>query len=108
MRLYQHSARCPVVLQLFLNCNPIYWCFIPLPRQEALAQDFAYLKEIHAENFTLPFNMPTSARHERKVERHLSRVPLPQTRSMFSYSQTEKQRQFFDHFLLSDVDQLPY
>ncbi|CAF4502401.1 unnamed protein product [Rotaria socialis] len=39
--LYQHSARCPVALHVFLDCNPIYWCFIPLPRYEALLQDFA-------------------------------------------------------------------
>ena len=29
--LYQHSARCPAILQLFLDRNPSYWCFIPVP-----------------------------------------------------------------------------
>ncbi|CAF2116443.1 unnamed protein product [Rotaria magnacalcarata] len=79
MRLYQHSARCPVALQLFLDCTPIYWCFIPLPRREALLQDFAYLKGIHVENFDLAFNVLTSTTHERNVEGYLSRVPLTPT-----------------------------
>ncbi|CAM4970956.1 unnamed protein product [Rotaria socialis] len=57
--LYQHSARCPVALHVFLDCNPIYWCFIPLPRYEALLQDFACLKEVHVEKFDLAFNVPT-------------------------------------------------
>ncbi|CAF4634620.1 unnamed protein product, partial [Rotaria magnacalcarata] len=39
MRLYQHSARCPVALRSFLDCNPIYWCFIPVLWSEALAEN---------------------------------------------------------------------
>lgn len=28
--LYEHSARCPTALQLFLDYNPKYWCFVPM------------------------------------------------------------------------------
>ncbi|CAF4750928.1 unnamed protein product, partial [Rotaria magnacalcarata] len=34
MRLYEHSAHCPVALQLFLDRNPNYWCFIPMLEDE--------------------------------------------------------------------------
>jgi len=30
MWLYQHSPRCSVALQLFLDYNPDYWCFVPM------------------------------------------------------------------------------
>ncbi|CAF5154493.1 unnamed protein product, partial [Rotaria socialis] len=39
MRLYQHSARCPIALRSFLDCNPTYWCFIPLVWSEAVAEN---------------------------------------------------------------------
>ena len=29
-RLYQHLARCPKTIQLFLHMNPQYHCFIPM------------------------------------------------------------------------------
>ncbi|CAF3980756.1 unnamed protein product [Rotaria sordida] len=41
MRLYQHSARCPAVLRSFLDCNPTYWCFIPIPWDEAVTENTA-------------------------------------------------------------------
>jgi hypothetical protein len=28
--LYEHAARCPTVLQLFLDYHPQYWCFVPM------------------------------------------------------------------------------
>ncbi|CAF4800816.1 unnamed protein product, partial [Rotaria socialis] len=34
MRLYQHSAHCPVAIQLFLEHNPAYWCFISKSKEE--------------------------------------------------------------------------
>ncbi|CAF1429983.1 unnamed protein product, partial [Rotaria sordida] len=41
MRLYQHAARCPEALRSFLDCNPMYWCFIPLPWDEAVTENVA-------------------------------------------------------------------
>ena len=35
MRLYLHSTQCPVALRSFLDCNPNYWCFIPMSRHDA-------------------------------------------------------------------------
>lgn len=36
MKLYQHSARCPVAMQIFLDANPQYWRFIPMTNEESL------------------------------------------------------------------------
>lgn len=43
MRLYQHLAQCPVALRVFLDYNPIYWCFVPFLWEDALAESIAYL-----------------------------------------------------------------
>ncbi|CAF2184309.1 unnamed protein product [Rotaria magnacalcarata] len=34
MKLYQHSARCPVAMQIFLYANPHYWQFVPMLSEE--------------------------------------------------------------------------
>ena len=36
--LYEHSARCPTALQLFLDYNPTYWCFVPMVKNSSSAQ----------------------------------------------------------------------
>lgn len=30
MLLYKHSTRCPSAIQMFLDCNPQYWKFVPV------------------------------------------------------------------------------
>ena len=37
--LYRHTVRCPSAMQIFLNFNPIYWCFVPLRHIETEIQD---------------------------------------------------------------------
>ena len=39
MVLYRHTVRCPSAMQIFLNFNPIYWCFVPLRHGEVEIQD---------------------------------------------------------------------
>ncbi|CAF5072714.1 unnamed protein product, partial [Rotaria magnacalcarata] len=48
MRLYEHSAHCPVALQLFLDRNPNYWCFIPMLEDETHKEDDLYARIIGA------------------------------------------------------------
>ena len=43
MFLYQHSPRCSLVLQRFLDNNPDYWCFVPMCWQDAKAENEAYV-----------------------------------------------------------------
>ena len=49
MLLYRHAARCPSAMQIFLNFNPIYWCFVPLTNIEAAVQN--------QRDTTLPFDL---------------------------------------------------
>lgn len=35
MKLYQHSVRCPVAVQLFLDAHPRYWRFVPMTIDES-------------------------------------------------------------------------
>jgi hypothetical protein len=39
VRLYQHSPRCALVLQLFLDNNPEYWCLVPMVSDDARMDD---------------------------------------------------------------------
>lgn len=49
MLLYRHVTRCPSAMQIFLNFNPIYWCFAPLRYTEV---------EIESQsNLTLPSSL---------------------------------------------------
>jgi hypothetical protein len=41
MFLYQHSPRCSLVLQRFLDNNPEYWCLVPMELDKANADDAA-------------------------------------------------------------------
>ncbi|CAF4318006.1 unnamed protein product, partial [Rotaria sordida] len=133
MRLYQHSARCPIALRLFLDCNPNYWCFIPLLVDEAAAENKAYVQErtpcstssneeegaaaaAAATTTTTTTNAEVNAvldmihrmHSNYKVASCLQQVPLAPAKYVFSYNQREEQRLFFEQFLASDVDQRPY
>lgn len=43
MLLYRHATRCPASMQIFLNFNPIYWCFVPLTNTEVEVQNRKHL-----------------------------------------------------------------
>lgn len=45
MRIYQHSAKCPVAFRTFLDCNPSYWCFISLRWYEAEEENLNELRQ---------------------------------------------------------------
>ena len=115
MRLYQHAARCPIALRLFLDGNPDYWCFIPLLWHDAQAENIAYLQErsfsstsskIVDLDVTNVIAIATNSNHQ--VTDSLNRVPLAPARYTFSYEQRQQQRLFFEQFLPLPIDQLPY
>ena len=95
MRLYQHSARCPIALAAFLHCNPNYWCFIPLHGHEAQNENRIYFEQ-------------AALSHDDDTTKCLARVPLPPAAYAFSYRQQEQQRVFFNQLLSMNVDQLPH
>ena len=39
MLVCKHAARCPWIIQIFLNFNPIYECFVPITIAEALQKN---------------------------------------------------------------------
>lgn len=83
MRLYQHSARCPVALRAFLDSNPNYWCFIPQLSRDAAVD--------HGPNAVEPA--------DNRVMTYLERVPLPPAAYAFSARQRDQQRCFFEWFI---------
>lgn len=48
MLLYRHAARCPCTIQIFLDFNPNYACFIPITDAEATQKN---------RNFVLPASL---------------------------------------------------
>jgi hypothetical protein len=111
MRLYQHSARCSVALRAFLDCNPDYWCFVPLLWYDAQAENIATFRERSSSQPQDPemdnvIGMGAIGNH--RVALCLDHVPLSPAAYAFSYEQRRKQHSFFEAFLLSNVDQMPY
>ena len=115
MRLYQHAARCPAALRLFLDANPDYWCFIPLLWHDAQVDNIAYLQERSSSStsskivdldVTNVIAIATNGNHQ--VTDSLNRVPLTPIRYAFFYQQRQQQRLFFEQFLSLPIDQLPY
>ena len=39
MLLYRHAVRCPLAMQIFLNFNPIYWCFVPMASMDVALEN---------------------------------------------------------------------
>ncbi|CAF1291891.1 unnamed protein product [Rotaria sp. Silwood1] len=108
MRLYQHSARCPVALRSFLECNPKYWCFVPLHRDDALADNAAYHNRNSTIDSELVDRMGMTPIDSRRVDHYLQHVPKSPVAYAFSYGQVQKQRIFFENFVSSHIHQLPY
>ncbi|CAF1266381.1 unnamed protein product [Rotaria sordida] len=103
MRLYQHSARCAGALRSFLDCNPMYWCFIPLPWDEAVTENAANRPKPSTTDPNLDAVIATTAVDNRRVANYLDNVLLPPTSYTFSFRQLKQQRLFFDRFATSSI-----
>ena len=125
MHLYLHSARCPVVLRSFLDCNPKYWCFIPMPWHDAVSEDlndFRSRKTVSSASAssTTTTETTTSSNVEvaniirmgtidnQRVSQYLEHVPLPPAAYVRSYQQRKQQRLFFEQLLSTPVQQQFY
>ena len=95
MWLYQHSARCSVALQLFLDDNPDYWCFVPTKCIE--------VNLLNGEVYRTPSirsHIPITptiawARSDEQVRWLVENVPRPPTGFDFSIGQRQQQAHFF-------------
>ena len=111
MRLYQHSTRCSVALRSFLDCNPDYWCFVPMLWYDAQAENIAAFRErcsSQPQDPEMDNVIAMGAIGNHRVAHCLDRVPLAPAAYAFSYEQRRKQHSFFEQFLLSPIDQMPY
>ena len=108
MRLYQHAARCPSALRVFLECNPQYWCFIPRPCNETMMNHFNCLGEPLERVSEMDHLVQSGVIDDRRLIRYLEHVPLPPAGFMFSYQDRQQQRFFFKHLLSVHHDQMPY
>lgn len=80
MRLYEHLTHCRKALQLFLEHNPNYWCFIPMKMSDAQFDDLSYAAVSTDESD------------------FISHVPKPPQGYLFSKRQRAEQYEFFQTF----------
>ncbi|CAF1403722.1 unnamed protein product [Adineta steineri] len=52
MLIYKHSIRCPSAIQLFLDCNPQYWHFVPMLKVEIQDSSTNTLSSMPSDNYT--------------------------------------------------------
>ncbi|CAF4210926.1 unnamed protein product [Rotaria sp. Silwood2] len=90
MKLYQHSARCPAAMQIFLDANPQYWRFVPMTLEESERPEQQLVQ-------TLAISDEPShhARTRRDCEICVDAVPKPSKGFTFSKRQIMLQTQFF-------------
>ncbi|CAF1424811.1 unnamed protein product [Rotaria sordida] len=78
MRLYQHSARCPVALHTFLDCNPDYWCFVPLCCNETSDDNGTYFhRNPIGGDSEIVYVMGLNATDTGRAAQYLDHVPKP-------------------------------
>ena len=98
MLLYKHSARCPIAVQMFLNCNPQYWSLVPMLKTEA-EQDNQYfhsLPDSIPEDPTSHFISSPDVRSDHEAGTAMNDLPpFPSDQYTFSNRQCMEQFQFF-------------
>lgn len=90
MLLYKHVARCSSAVQLFLDCNPQYWCFVPILKIEAIqTQNLA--------SGPVPTFAPhLQTRRDQDATVYVNDLPsMPSENYTFSAHQRQKQLQTF-------------
>ncbi|CAF1399429.1 unnamed protein product [Adineta steineri] len=91
MWLYQHSSRCPDALQLFLDYNPAYWCFVSMKSMEI---NMTYTP-IQQESFVRASNETSWSRTDKEVRSLIANLPKPPLDCHFSIDQNQQQTHFF-------------
>ena len=111
MRLYHHTTRCPVAMQLLLDTNPDLWCFVPMANDQAMIDDLDFFSTeapIVPENgkslvTTIEGKKDKSAchtsDHSNAIDRFISQVSTPLHGYSFTHRQREQQRVLFQRML---------
>jgi hypothetical protein len=97
MLLYRHSARCSIAMQWFLDCNPHYWSFVPITKEQGeLANQFYRLPASIPTDPTSPLVTQRSIRSDLDAGLFLTELPpLPSHNYTFSTRQCAEQFQIF-------------
>ncbi len=98
MWLYQHSPRCSVALQLFLDVNPDYWCFVPMKLMEvniANATTVQRSSSPHRHQTTTNDGTTLQTRIDEQVRLLVENIPKPPLGFAFSIHQLQQQAHFF-------------
>ncbi|CAF3380546.1 unnamed protein product, partial [Rotaria socialis] len=108
IRLYQHSARCPVALRAFLECNTVYCRFVSQLWNEPMPTNFDFMGEPVNRESKVGHLVQNSVIKHRKVGKYLQRVPLPPAQYIFSHQQRQQQRFFFRNMASRVCGIIPY
>lgn len=109
MLLYRHSARCPVAMRWFLNCNPQFWPFVPTEKERAEADNATYIMPSSIPTDpTSPMVTESNRRSDFEAGTCLNDLPpLPSDDYTFSMRQCVEQFEIFkdeDNQLLPNND----
>jgi hypothetical protein len=111
MRLYHHTTRCPVAMQLLLDTNPDLWCFVPMANDQAMIDDLDFFS---TEAPIVPENGKSllttiegqkdkpachKSDHSNATDRFISQVSTPLHGYSFTHRQREQQRVLFQRML---------
>ncbi|CAF3147141.1 unnamed protein product [Rotaria sp. Silwood2] len=100
MHLYQHSARCPTVMQMFLNCYPHYWIFVPMSSRTSSLQQLQQNTNYHqfaTIAMTAATRSTVAPRSDHEIRQCLQDVPLSPRGFQFSEQQRDAQTEFFKY-----------
>ena len=97
MRLYQHSPRCAMVLQMFLNCYPQYWIFVPMTSSLAQQDNVNYRPGGNSMATTTNWRPTTrqATRNDNEIQLCLKNILIPPANYEFSKRQQDQQVDFF-------------
>lgn len=102
MRLYHHTTRCPVAMQLLLDTNPDLWCFVPMANDQAMIDDLDFFSTeapIVFENGKKDKPVCHKSDHSNAIDRFISQVSTPLPGYSFTHRQREQQRVLFQRML---------
>ncbi|CAF1029997.1 unnamed protein product [Adineta ricciae] len=109
MLLYRHSARCPVAMQLFLQCNPQYWPLIPMLAPDAQYDNRSYKLPVSIPSDpTSPIVTNTHTRSDQEAGCCMTDLPpFPSKTYTFSTRQCAHQFEYFKNkqdYILPDFN----
>lgn len=84
MKLYQHSTQCRVAWQCFLDRNPEYWPFIPMPIDSVNETDQVIIDE-----------QQIKRRSYEQARIYVDALPKPPAGFIFTEQQKREQLRFF-------------